>query len=146
MSRLALVGFAQAGSASCGDLGRPAPRQKRVDALGGLAGLDEGVQRGGTPPASEPAKVQFLLPMATQRMARHAGYLASQRIRKRIEEAFGWMKNVGAMQRPIHCGTDKVRRAFTLAAAAYNLIRMPNRRERLSSLLDQAFFNSRLSP
>ncbi len=59
------------------------------------------------------------------RTTRHAGYLASQRIRKRIEEAFGWMKSVGGMRRPMQRGTDKVGWAFTFAAAAYNLIRLP---------------------
>ena len=33
------------------------------------------------------------------RVTRHAGYVASQRIRKRIEEAFGWSKEIGAMRR-----------------------------------------------
>ena len=59
------------------------------------------------------------------RTTRHAGYLASQRIRKRIEEAFGWMKSVGGMRRPMRRGTNKVGWAFTFAAAAYNLIRLP---------------------
>jgi len=55
----------------------------------------------------------------------HAGYVASQRIRKRIEEAFGWIKTVGGMRRPMLRGTDRVGWAFTFAAAAYNLIRLP---------------------
>ena len=59
------------------------------------------------------------------RTTRHAGYDASQRIRKRIEEAFGWMKSVGGMRRPMLRGTDRVGWAFTFAAAAYNLIRLP---------------------
>ncbi len=59
------------------------------------------------------------------RTTRHAGYVASQRIRKRIEEAFGWMKSIGGMRRPMLRGTDRVGWAFTFAAAAYNLIRLP---------------------
>jgi transposase len=59
------------------------------------------------------------------RTTRHAGYVASQRIRKRIEEAFGWMKSVGGMRRPMLRGTDRVGWAFTFVAAAYNLIRLP---------------------
>ena len=59
------------------------------------------------------------------RTTRHAGYAASQRIRKRIEEAFGWMKTVGGMRRPMLRGTDRVGWAFTFAAAAYNLVRLP---------------------
>ena len=59
------------------------------------------------------------------RTTRHAGYAASQRIRKRIEEAFGWMKSIGGMRRPMLRGTDRVGWAFTFAAAAYNLVRLP---------------------
>ena len=59
------------------------------------------------------------------RTTRHAGYLVSQRVRKRIEEAFGWMKSVGGMRRPMLRGTDRVGWAFTFAAAAYNLVRLP---------------------
>jgi len=59
------------------------------------------------------------------RTTRHPGYAASQRIRKRIEEAFGWMKTIGGMQRPMLRGTDRVGWSFTLVAAAYNLVRLP---------------------
>ena len=59
------------------------------------------------------------------RTTRHAGYAASQRIRKRIEEAFGWMKSVGGMRRPMLRGLGRVGFAFTFAAAAYNLVRLP---------------------
>ncbi len=59
------------------------------------------------------------------RTTRHAGYAASQRIRKRIEEAFGWMKSVGGMRRPMLRGTERLGWAFTFAAAAYNLVRLP---------------------
>ena len=60
-----------------------------------------------------------------RRTTRHPGYGTSQRIRKRIEEAFGWMKTVGGMRRPMRRGTDRVGWAFTFAAAAYNLVRLP---------------------
>ena len=59
------------------------------------------------------------------RTTRHPGYAASQRIRKQIEEAFGWMKTVGGMRRPMLRGTDRMRGAFAFAAAAYNLVRLP---------------------
>ena len=35
------------------------------------------------------------------RTTRHRGYAASQRIRKRIEEGFGWMKTVAGLDRPM---------------------------------------------
>ena len=59
------------------------------------------------------------------RTTRHAGYALSQRARKRIEEAFGWIKTIGGLRKTRHRGRDKVRWAFTLTAAAYNLIRLP---------------------
>ncbi len=59
------------------------------------------------------------------RTTRHAGYAASQRIRKRIEEAFGWMKSIGGMRRPMLRGLPRLGFAFTFAAAAYNLVRLP---------------------
>jgi transposase len=60
-----------------------------------------------------------------QRTTRHPGYAASQRIRKRIEEAFGWMKSVAGMRRTKLRGRPKVDWAFTFTAAAYNLVRAP---------------------
>ena len=59
------------------------------------------------------------------RTTRHPGYSASQRIRKRIEEGFGWMKTIGGFRKTKYRGIEKVGWAFTLTAAAYNLIRLP---------------------
>jgi transposase len=59
------------------------------------------------------------------RTTRHAGYGVSLKVRKRIEEAFGWMKTVGGMRKTRHRGTALVDWMFTLNAAAYNLARMP---------------------
>ena len=56
---------------------------------------------------------------------RHAGYAVSQRIRKRIEEAFGWIKKVGGQERTKFRGRERLGWAFTFAAAAYNLARLP---------------------
>jgi transposase len=60
------------------------------------------------------------------RTTRHPGYEASQRVRKRIEEVFGWMKTVGLMRKTRHRGQRKVSWAFVFTAAAYNLVRMRN--------------------
>ena len=60
-----------------------------------------------------------------RRTTRHRGYGTSQRIRKRIEEAFGWMKTIGGMRRPMRRGAERVGWSFTFAAAAYNLVRLP---------------------
>jgi transposase len=59
------------------------------------------------------------------RTTRHGGYAVSQRIRKRIEEAFGWVKTVAGQDKTKFRGRDRVGWAFTLAAAAYNLVRLP---------------------
>ena len=56
---------------------------------------------------------------------RHAGYAASLRARKRIEEAFGWIKTVAGLRRTRLRGLTRVDWSFTFAAAAYNLIRLP---------------------
>jgi transposase len=59
------------------------------------------------------------------RTTRHPGYAISQRIRKRIEEGFGWMKTIGGFRKTKYRGIEKVGWAFAFAAAAYNLIRLP---------------------
>lgn len=61
-----------------------------------------------------------------RRTTRHPGYAISQCIRKRIEEPFGWMKAVGGFRQTKHRGRERVGWMFTLRAAAYNLIRLPN--------------------
>ncbi len=60
------------------------------------------------------------------RTTRHRGYRQSQRMRKRIEEVFGWMKTVGLMRKTRHRGRRKVGWVFLFTAAAYNLVRMRN--------------------
>jgi len=52
------------------------------------------------------------------------GYLTSQRIRKRVEEVFGWMKTVGGFRRTRYRGVGRTQFAGYLVAAAYNLVRM----------------------
>ena len=59
------------------------------------------------------------------RTTRHAGYAVSQRIRKRIEEAFGWIKTIAGQEKTKFRGRERVGWAFTFAAAAYNLARLP---------------------
>jgi IS5 family transposase len=60
-----------------------------------------------------------------KRTTRHAGYAVSQVIRKRIEEVFGWIKQTAGLRQTRHRGLDRVGWTFTLAAAAYNLVRLP---------------------
>jgi hypothetical protein len=58
------------------------------------------------------------------RTTRHPGYAVSRRIRKRIEEVFGWMKTVGLLRKLRHRGVARVHWNFVFTAAAYNLVRM----------------------
>jgi IS5 family transposase len=60
------------------------------------------------------------------RTARHPGYVASLRLRKRIEEIFGWLKTVALMRKQRHRGLARVRRLFIFAVALYNLVRIRN--------------------
>jgi hypothetical protein len=60
------------------------------------------------------------------RTTRHPGYAASSKVRKRIEEIFGWIKTVGALRKTRYRGTEKISWYFTLAVAAYDLVRMRN--------------------
>ena len=60
------------------------------------------------------------------RTTQHEGYAVSQRKRKRVEEVFGWLKTVALQRKTRFRGPDRVGWMFTLAAAAYNLIRMRN--------------------
>jgi transposase len=59
------------------------------------------------------------------RTTRHEGYAVSQRVRKRIEEAFGWVKTVAGLAKTKLRGTARNAFKFTFTMAAYNLIRMP---------------------
>lgn len=59
------------------------------------------------------------------RTVRHAGYAISQILRKRIEEAFGWIKAQAGFDQVKVRGLAKVEAVFTFAVAAYNLIRIP---------------------
>jgi hypothetical protein len=61
-----------------------------------------------------------------RRTTRHPGYAISQIKRKRVEEVFGWMKTIAGLRQTRHRGGDRGGWVFTLAAAAYNLVRMRN--------------------
>jgi transposase len=60
-----------------------------------------------------------------RRTTQHEGYGLSQRIRKRIEEGFGWIKTVAGQEKTKFRGCERVGFAFTFAAAAYNLVGLP---------------------
>ena len=58
------------------------------------------------------------------RTTRHAGHQVSQRIRKRVEEPFGWIKTIGGGRKLRYIGQDRNRAWFKLDVAVYNLIRI----------------------
>ncbi len=60
------------------------------------------------------------------RTTRHEGYRVSQKIRKQVEEVFGWMKTVGGLRRSRYRGVERTGLAGYLVATAYNLVRMAN--------------------
>jgi hypothetical protein len=59
------------------------------------------------------------------RTARHPGYAASLRVRKRIEEGFGWVKAVAGLARVKLRGLARVDCALVLGLAAHTLVRLP---------------------
>ena len=65
------------------------------------------------------------------RTTRHVGYAVSLRIRKRVEEVFGWMKTVGGFRHTRYRGVERTGLAGYLVATAYNLVR-------LAKLLDES--------
>jgi len=61
-----------------------------------------------------------------RRTTRHAGYAVSQRVRKRVEECFGWMKTTGGGRKLRYIGSAKNQLWATFTAVAFNLVRMAN--------------------
>ncbi len=59
------------------------------------------------------------------RTTRHPGYALSQRLRKRIEEPFGWIKAAAGLRKTRHRGLARVGWMVTLTVAACNLVRLP---------------------
>lgn len=58
------------------------------------------------------------------RTTRHSGFIASQRVRKRIEQIFGWMKTTAGLRKTRLRGIARTRLLVYLAGAAYNLLRI----------------------
>jgi transposase len=58
------------------------------------------------------------------RTTRSLGYQTSQRIRKRVEEIFGWAKEIGGLRKTKHRGAERVGLNALLVVTAYNLVRM----------------------
>ena len=89
-----------------------AARARRVDLLG-------------SGPVQLGAPIDWHRDFKSGRTTTAQGYQTSQRIRKRIEEAFGWIKTVAGHDKTRFRGVDRVAWAFRFTAAAYNLVRLP---------------------
>jgi transposase len=62
--------------------------------------------------------------MIDARTAEQSGYAVSQRIRKRVEEIFGWLKTVGNFRKTRYVGLGANQTAAYMLAAAFNLLRV----------------------
>src|SRR5579864_7330253 len=58
------------------------------------------------------------------RTTRHPGHALSQRLRKRIEEPFGWIKTIAGGRKLRYIGTDRNRAWFLMTASIYNILRI----------------------
>jgi len=97
--------------------------------LGGDAGYDvasfvEAVRERGVTPHIAQTRDKRRSSAVDGRTTRHAGYAISQRIRKRVEEIFGWAKTVACFRKTRFRGKARTQFAAHLVAAAYNLLRM----------------------
>jgi transposase len=60
------------------------------------------------------------------RTTHHSGYAVSQKVRKCVEEIFGWSKEIGPIRKTKFRGKKPIRFQLLLTFAGYNLIRMRN--------------------
>ena len=79
---------------------------------------------GVTPHVAQYAKTPKRHSAIDGRVTRHRGYPVSQRVRKRVEEIFGWLKTVGGGRKLRYLGLARTQLWAELTATAYNLVRM----------------------
>ena len=79
---------------------------------------------GVTPHVAQYAKTPKRHSAIDGRVTRHRGYPVSQRVRKRVEEIFGWLKTVGGGRKLRYRGLARNQLWAELTATAYNLVRM----------------------
>jgi transposase len=97
--------------------------------LGADAGYDvlrfvEAVRERGITPHIAQTRDHRRRSRVDRRTTRHRGYELSQRIRKRVEEIFGWAKTVGGFRKTRYRGTRRNTLWAYLTGAAYNLVRL----------------------
>lgn len=69
-------------------------------------------------------KANLKIPGLDARTTTSRAYQTSQRVRKRIEEIFGWMKTVGGLRRSRYLGLERTQAWGYFVAGTYNLLRM----------------------
>ena len=69
-------------------------------------------------------KTGIQVPGLDGRTTRQTGYRISQRIRKRVEEIFGWVKTVGGLRRSRYRGLERTQAWGYFVVSTYNLLRM----------------------
>jgi transposase len=97
-----------------------------------MVGIEPHIPLKGQPPAdpktvTDPDRLPGI--RARRRMQRRmktAAYKLSQKCRKKVEEAFGWLKTVAGLDRCRTVGRWKLMQALQIGAAAFNLVRMRN--------------------
>jgi transposase len=99
--------------------GRP-PRTLGADKAYDAASFVASVRAAGVTPHFAQKKYSAI----DRRTTRPPGYAISQRKRKLVEQAFGWMKTVGLLRKLRHRGGERVDWVFTFTAATYNLVRL----------------------
>ena len=90
---------------------------KGYDTKGFVAGVRE---LGFTPHVAKNTKYSAI----DGRTTRHAGHAVSQRIHKRVEEPFGWIKAIAGGRQLRYRGRDRNRAWLKLTTAVYNLLRI----------------------
>ncbi len=104
---------------------RAAPRDVAGDKAYDTRGFVANVRAmGATPHVAQYTATSHRRSAIDGRTTRHPGYAVSQRIRKLVDKAVGWMKTVGGLRKLRHRGGPLVTWVFTFAAAAYNIVRM----------------------
>ena len=66
------------------------------------------------------------------RTTRHDGYRLSQRVHKRVEKVFGWVKTVGGGRNLRYQGVERNQMWAKLTVAGYNLVRLARLAQRTS--------------
>ena len=79
-------------------------------------------QRGAVPQVAQKRRGSAL----DGRTTRHPTYAVSQRLRKLVEQIFGWAKTVGLLRKTRHRGRERLAWVWTFTLAAYHLVRMRN--------------------